>query len=472
MDLNSVLLLRVSSVVDKDVDHPQFFDPPYPLKIIQAGLQQYRDVSVQLLDGWIHPLDVSQLLARTLRQQPDLLVVSASSFDISVANEFVGALRQRAAPPIVFGIGQGHYLNRDTKNTAEAYYDAILLGEPEEEFFRLFDRLRRSDPADRSWREHYQQCYNSDTRFAINEPDRLPFPTYTTEELQAYKSIYPVQLNKPVVWGFLTATRGCPYACTFCSEIMRVSTGTKLRGRSPANVADEMEHLAAQGVNICSFQDDSFTSKRGFVKALCEELISRHARVPWMARGRVDEVDYDMLALMKQAGCVMLGFGVESGSQRLIDEMQKTYRPKPWADHCRQAFRWARELGIGTNAYYIIGHPSETREELEQTIALALQLNADTIQVHYYTPYPGSKAWEHYKYLLKEYDLTQMFHYAKPMFSLAAVSSDELEAVRTTFYRRYLFRPSFLWHHFRRYAGFYWYNRDVFWSLMGVRKML
>jgi anaerobic magnesium-protoporphyrin IX monomethyl ester cyclase len=471
MDIHSVLLLRVSSVVDK-VDHPQFFDPSYPLKTLQAGLQQYPDMAVHIHDCWIHTMGVPQLLEHIAQVQPDVVVVSASSFDIDVANTFVSALKAQDHAPVAIGIGQGYYLMRDTKSSETTAYDAILLGEPEQELLGWVARMRRGEASIWDWRAHYRQCYEEGRRFEVEAPDDLPFPSYSADELQAYKSIYPVQLSQRAVWGFLIATRGCPYACTFCSEVMRVSIGTKLRGRTPANVADEMEHLAQQGVNICSFQDDSFSSNRKFVRALCEELVARGSKMPWMARVRVDEVDYDVLALMKRAGCVMLGLGVESGSQRLIDEMLKTYNSKPWLERCRQTFRWARELGIGTNAYYIIGNPTETRAEIEQTIDLALELNSDTIQVHFYTPYPGSSDWERYKYLLESYDLTQMFHYATPMFSVADVSVEELLELRSKFYRRYLFRPRFMLGHLWRHAGFYWHNPDVFWSLVGIRKVL
>lgn len=471
MDIRSVVLLRVSSVVDK-VDHPQFFDPSYPLKHVQAGLQHYPHLAVHLLDCWIHPHKESALFDYATHRRPDVLIVSASSFDVDVSNALVAALKTRPDPPVVIGIGQGHYLNRDAKNGADAVYDAILLGESEQELLRLLQRLLCHDDTAWDWRAHYRQAYDEGHRFAVKEPDLLPFPSYTPAELKAYKSIYPVQMRQPAVWGFLIATRGCPYACTFCSEVMRVSIGTKLRSRTPANVADEMAHLARQGVNICSFQDDSFSSNRRFVRDLCDELIARGSRMPWMARVRVDELDYDMLALMKQAGCLMLGMGVESGSQRIVDEMLKTYKPRPWLERCRQTFRWTRELGIGTNAYYVIGNPSETREEIEQTIALALELNSDTIQVHFHTPYPGSSDWERYKYVLEQYDLTQMFHYATPMFTMSAVPVEELEQLRSKFYRRYLFRPRFMLDHLWRHAGFYWHNPDVFWSLVGIRKVL
>jgi len=471
MRINSVLLLRVSSEVDKDVDHPQFFDPPYPLKYVQAGLESYRDLTVSILDCWIHPIDVSQMLEHAKRIRPDLLVISASSFDVSVANDVVVSLKKGKDAPLVIGIGQGHYLNRDFKNEFEKGYDAILLGEPEEEFFRLFDRISNGGESNEDWRKHYEKYYLEGKRFVVEDPDSLPFPSYEPEELESYRSIFPVRIPKRVVWGYLIATRGCPHGCLFCSEVMRVSIGRKLRSRSAPNIADEMEHLERQGVNICSFQDDSFSANPRLVQSLCEELIARNSRMPWMARVRVDEVNYEVLALMKKAGCVMLGLGVESGSQRIIEDMRKQRKPKPWLELCRQAFSWTRKLGIGTNAYYVIGSPTETREEIEQTIRLALELNSDTIQVHFYTPYPGSAAWEKYQDRLDQYDPAKMFHYASPMFTLADVSIEELVKLRSQFYRRYIFRPGFAMTHFWRHAGFYLHNPDIFWSLLGIRKI-
>jgi len=473
MEINSVLLVRVSSAVDKDVNHPQFFDPCYPLKYLQAGLEKYRNLSVNILDCWIQPMTVAQMMAHTDRLQPDLLVVSSSSFDIDIADAFVASLKNtQHSGPLVVGIGQGNYLNRNNGQSRQAGYDAILLGEPEEEFFKLFDWVQKPADSDSSWKTHYHNCYQEGRRFIVEDPDSLPFPSYSTAELDSYKSIYPIQLPRRVVWGFLIATRGCPHGCVFCSEVMRVSIGKKIRSRSAASVADEMRHLAGQGVNVCSFQDDSFSTNRGFVRSFTEELIARNSTMPWMARVRVDELDYETLSQMKRAGCIMLGIGVESGSQRIIEDMHKQRTSKPWLNQCRQVFRWTRQLGIGTNAYYVIGNPTETREEIEQTIRFALELNSDSIQVHFYTPYPGSAAWDKYHDRFAAFESTRLFHYATPMFSLADVSVAELVKLRGKFYRRYLFRPGFAVNHMRKHARFYWHNPDVFWSLFRIHKIL
>ncbi len=469
MKLNSALLVRVSSTVDKDVDHPQFFDPPYALKCLEAGLAHKRDVRVSLLDCWIRPMSVAGLVNYTKPIAPDIVVVSASSFDIDVADQYVKALKAQDRPPVIVGIGQGFYRRGDRQNLTDNY-DTILLGEPEQEFFHLLDRIR-DDGVSPDWKGEYRKLFEEGKRFMVEDPDGLTFPSYTSEELAAYQSIFPVQVHRRVVWGYLIATRGCPHNCVFCSEVMRVSTGKRLRSRSAASVADEMDHLARQGVNICSFQDDSFSANRKFMQSLCEELTARGSKMPWMARVRVDELSYELLVLMKRAGCVMLGIGVESGSERIIKAMRKQGGGQDWHDLCRQVFRWTRKLGIGTNAYYVIGNPTETREEIEQTIKLARELNSDSIQVHFYTPYPGSASWELYRDKLDDVDEKKLYHYARPLFSLAAVSTDELVKLRSRFYKQYLFRPGFALRHLWRYGSFYLHNPDIFWSLLGIRKI-
>ncbi len=470
MKITTLLLIRVSSAVDKDVDHPQFNDPCYPLKTIEAGLRQRETVTLRAVDCWINPLDADAMHKLASTYQPDMVVVSSSSFDIPVADAFVTKLKAMADAPVVIGIGQGFRLDQDREQRVPALYDAILLGEPEEEFFRLFDRYLASAPGDSAWRDGYRDAYLQGTLYAVEDLDALPFAHYTPEELHAYRAIFPVRVAQRVVWGYLIATRGCPHNCVFCSDVMRVSVGKTMRVRSAASVADEMEHMAKLGANIISFQDDSLSASRTGLRAICEELIERNSRLPWMARVRIDELDYEMLSLMKQAGCVLLGLGVESGCQRIIDEMKKTKKLQPWQEMCQQVFDWTHQLGIGTNAYYVIGNPSETREEIEETIQFAIGLNSDTIQVHYYTPYPGSEAWERYGASI-ETDVSELFHYATPKTTLADVSVDELDKLRSRFYQRYIFRPRFVIGHMWKHAGFYLRNPDIFLTLFGIRKV-
>ncbi len=136
MSISSVRRVRVSSSVDKDVEHPQFFDPPYALKCLQAGLEKREGLTVSLLDCWIRPMTVEGMLAHTDRLRPHMVVVSASSFDIDVADRYVQQLRTKKDPPLIVGIGQGFYHHRDREQGLLQNYDAVVMGEPEQELFR------------------------------------------------------------------------------------------------------------------------------------------------------------------------------------------------------------------------------------------------------------------------------------------------------------------------------------------------
>ncbi|HUU19035.1 MAG TPA: hypothetical protein VMW72_17925 [Sedimentisphaerales bacterium] len=157
--------------------------------------------------------------------KPEVIVLSSSSFDAQIANEFAEKVRARENKPLLIGIGQSHYLNRNFNNIHEKHYDAILLGEPEQEFFTLFDQIRAQDKDDNDWRKYYWDCYENGKRFKVDDPDRLAFPNYTKDELESYRSIFPVQVAKHVVWGYLIATRG--FNITGLEDKLRISIGTE-----------------------------------------------------------------------------------------------------------------------------------------------------------------------------------------------------------------------------------------------------
>ncbi len=112
---------------------------------------------------------------QTVRIQPDLVVVSASSFDVDIANDYVAALKGQEKGPLVVGIGQGYYHNGGPIKDVATKYDAILLGEPEEEFFRFFEQIRDAGGSQEKWKEQYQHFYSEGRRFSVEEPDRLAF---------------------------------------------------------------------------------------------------------------------------------------------------------------------------------------------------------------------------------------------------------------------------------------------------------
>ncbi|MBI2891526.1 MAG: radical SAM protein [Nitrospirae bacterium] len=213
--------------------------------------------------------------------------------------------------------------------------------------------------------------------------DRLPLPAFDAFPVEAYDGMYRIRRNPALL---LSSARGCPYQCIFCQN----PGGTQYRYRSIDAVMDEIEHdLQRYPIRQIVFTDETFTINRKRTTALCEAMLSRGVprRLRWVCETRVDAVTRDLLALLKEAGCEAISFGVEAGNQAVLDAIRKKSRK----EEAVQAIRWCRELGIFTQSNFIIGHPDETRETISDTIRFALELGADSAGFSILVPFPGTE---------------------------------------------------------------------------------
>lgn len=228
------------------------------------------------------------------------------------------------------------------------------------------------------WRNGDGIIVNPDRPF-IRHLDDLPLPRHDLLPLKKYRA--------PLVGGpyaFVVTSRGCPGSCRFC--IKHVSYGRSVRFRSPENILAELELLVGLGVRHIHMYADLFTVSREQVMGLCEGILARGLRIRWTCNSRVDFVDPEMLRTMARAGCWMISWGIESGSEEVLRRAGKGIR----LEQVEQALRWAKEAGIRNWGYFIIGLPGETEETIQQTIRLALRLPLDLALFHIAAPYPGS----------------------------------------------------------------------------------
>lgn len=228
------------------------------------------------------------------------------------------------------------------------------------------------------WRNGDGIIVNPDRPF-IRHLDDLPLPRHDLLPLKKYRA--------PLVGGpyaFVVTSRGCPGGCRFC--IKHVSYGRSVRFRSPENILAELELLVGLGVRHVHMYADLFTVSREQVMGLCEGILARGLRIRWTCNSRVDFVDPEMLRTMARAGCWMISWGIESGSEEVLRRAGKGIR----LEQVEQALRWAKKAGIRNWGYFIIGLPGETEETIQQTIRLALRLPLDLALFHIAAPYPGS----------------------------------------------------------------------------------
>lgn len=196
----------------------------------------------------------------------------------------------------------------------------------------------------------------------------------------------PVALRFPLTTMMIS--RGCPAKCTFC--LSPYFYGSRVRYRSTENVMEELREIVRLGYKEVFFRDETFTVNKRRVTEVCEAMVAEGIDITWTANARVGMLDRELTRTMKRAGCHTIKFGIESGSQTIVDRIQKGIN----LEEAVETFKWLKEEGINTHAHFIAGHPGETREELDETIAFIKRLPASTISMGILTPYPGTPQFD------------------------------------------------------------------------------
>ncbi len=284
----------------------------------------------------------------------------------------------------------------------------------------------------------------------IMDIDKVPMPARHLLRMELYRPS-PANYRRLPATTIMTS-RGCPYSCIFCS---RPTEGRAFRPHSAKRVVDEIELLVKQfGIKDIQIFDDTFTMIPQRTVDICNGIIERGLDVSWNCMTRVDKVDEELFRLMKKAGCYEVGFGIESGSDRVLKFIKKSLT----VEQVRQAAKWAKAAGIDIRGFFMIGFPTETREEILQTIEFAKELDVDVAQFMVATPFPGTELWE----IAKQYgkvndeDWNSFTFYApdKLPFSSNILEDKEVIALYKHAIRSFYLRPKYILHQLMKLRTF------------------
>jgi radical SAM superfamily enzyme YgiQ (UPF0313 family) len=271
-------------------------------------------------------------------------------------------------------------------------------------------------------------------RKLIENLDKIPFPAYDlVPDLTAYAPQVFNYRKLPVSNVF--TSRGCPNQCTFCD---RTVFGQRFRQRSPENVAKEISLLYHKyGIREFYFADDTFTLNFERVEKLFEILDKEDIHFPWTCQSRVSAVNEKMIKKMKELGCWMLCFGIESGDESIL----KTIKKNISLDSIRQAISWCKKAGLRSTGFFMIGHHGETIETMNKTIKFAQELPLSIATATINTPYPGSEQYlEVNKYgSLQSTDWTQFNHF-RPVFVPFGLTQEIILKKQKEFYSGFYLR--------------------------------
>lgn len=357
--------------------------------LILAAVARRRGYRVHLVDAKTPGAALDDICARIAALAPDVLALSATTISVTNAGRIAARLKARR-PELITVLGGAH-VSAIPERTLAAFpaIDYAIAGEGEEALFALLDRLAHgaavADVAGAVWRDGGRVVANPRAPY-LDDLDALPAPAW--DLLPDFPHAFQPSLfacpHTPV--ASLITSRGCPFTCVFCD---RSTSGRRGRLHSVPVVIEWCRELVARGVRHIIFVDDLFTVRRQRVVELCEAILAGGLRFTWSCNSHPNLLDAPTLALMRRAGCWQIAYGIESGSQRVLDTVKREVR----IPRMRETLRLTRAAGIRTKGYLMLGHPTETRESLAETEAFLRTVELDMAQITKFTPYPGTPAY-------------------------------------------------------------------------------
>jgi anaerobic magnesium-protoporphyrin IX monomethyl ester cyclase len=424
------------------------FKPPLGLLYVASTVEARSDHEVKLIDAIGRQMTFEEVVAEAVAFQPDVVGMSAWT-DWWYPAHRMGQLIKEALPEVHMTYGGPHLGIYPNETLDVPFIDSVIVGDGELPFLYLCNMVANgvTDPDLPGLHFAEHGVKSKDTFFIQEDLDALPIPNRQLLDRTLYGSV----LSKTDLVTTMITSRGCPYNCTFCKLNFQ-----KTLSRSATSVLEEFRQIAALGIKEVEIYDDTFTWSKKRLREICEGLIEADLGVEWAVRDRVGNAQADLLELMYRAGCRRIHYGVESGVNRILDRMRKRINTR----QARRAVELAKDAGLIVLTYFMFGNLDETPEDMEETIKLALQLDADYCEFSITIPYAGT---EMYTQALEEgvIDEDYWLTYAQnpepnmlPRVVEKYASLEVLTEVRNEAVRRFYFRPSYLWREARRVRSF------------------
>ena len=422
------------------IDEERGANPPIGLLYVAGYLRAHSGHAVAVIDCQAEGIGYAALADRLRASAPDVVGITALTLTLLDVIRTISVARE-AAPGCRIVLGGPHVYLYPEESARLDGVDFVIAGEGEEAFCGLVNALDSGgDPTVIAGVSAFDgdRLTGGGPAPPIEDLDAVPFPARELTDVGRYFSV--LHSRRPVTT--LITSRGCPYRCTFCS---RPHLGRRFRARSAANVVGEMVQCIGLGVRSFMAYDDTFTIDRGRVLEICRLIRDRRLDVEWDIRARVDQVDAELLRELRRAGCARAYFGAESGTARHLDALQKGVT----LEQTRTAFRLAREAGVSPLAYFMVGLPGETRDDVEQTIRFALELPADVVHCTILTPFPGTEIYRQAlergiigRDVWREFAADPRPGFEPPYWEEHLERDELLELIRTM-YRRFYGRPGY-----------------------------
>jgi len=364
--------------------------PPLGLAYVGAAAEK-SGYQVEILDNYLLKKPIDEVKQIVTKLKPEIVGITCGSATYQRCLETARAVKEvRPSCRVVVGGWHASYAPDSLLEHSEIDY--IVMGEGEQAMTQLADHITKGGKYEAvggipgvGYRNNGSRVKNPPQFIA--DLDAIPFPARHLLPMGQYGRRIEFLKVEPV--DIMSITRGCPYNCAYC-DIEKL-WGKKCRTFSPPRVVAEVKHLADNfGSKGVYFISDNFTIRKDETAQFCDLMKKEKMDVEWVCDTRADLLSKDLLVKMRQAGCRTIWFGVESGSPRIIDIINKGISK----EQTLKAFKMCREADIQVACSFMIGIPGETVKDMEESLKFAKQLDPDWCGFNIYLAYPGSILYE------------------------------------------------------------------------------
>ena len=360
--------------------------PPISLASIAAVLEREHH-RVQVIDCPAESMNLGQLGKRIIEFSPRAVIWSTGTPSITGDLELGSFVKKRDTRilTVIFGTHATVFSREILRERPDI--DAVVRNEPELAVCDLIaacaDERSFEGIKGVTFRDRSGNVIVNEQREFIDPLDQLPYPAWHLVRTGDYR--LPLKGDRFLI---IQPIRGCPYCCSFCTS--HIFYGDRIRNRSiPALIGEIRSIMENLDVREFLIWSETFTVDKTYVNDFCRSVLESGLKFSWVCNSRVDTVDETMLRNMAGAGCWMISYGIESGSQDVLDQSRKNVKI---AD-IPAAVQMARNAGLKVSGHFVFGLPGETLETMERTAALSRSLHLDFAQYYCAVPFPGTELY-------------------------------------------------------------------------------
>lgn len=400
-----------------------------------AAILEKNNIEVGAIDAVDQELTIEKFVEKVGEFSPDYIFLETSYPSYNIDKKTIGKLKKQVNAKIgIFGpdaTARGEFLMKDCKEI-----DFVIVGEWDYTITEISSGKDAKKIKGIYYRDG-EKIKKTEKRNLIANLDELPFPARHLYPINSYQE--PINYRPQFL---ISTSRGCPFGCSFCVYPQTIS-GIGFRKRSVKNVINEIEFLIEKyGARVINIEDDTFTVDVKRVEEICNEIIKRKIKIFWQCYSSVNIQDFAMYKKMKKAGCEMVRFGVESASFAAQKHAHKNLS----VEKIKNGFSLAKKAGLKTFGTFTFGLPGETKESINETIKLAIELNPYAVQFSYIVAYPGTILYEEAKknnWLIKE-NQNGLGGCINPAILPEGLEIEELGGVVQRAYKKFYLRPKYI----------------------------